>query len=302
MEKAKRSQRRKTITVGARRRKCLGRPEEMQKSNRIRMVSKKLRTTAQKQFAKVKKAKMPMVSTSDISDNKTKTPILLKKAVLTKDSATIRDQKTQKSNLPKFSSAMKKEKVKFSPASEIPEASKASVTAKNVKPKKEPVAASTEAVQQKSEESVSTDSISMAECKKLQWYELTVLGIIGVSGVAIAIATVIGLNFDPWESVEKEMNAIVKDYYISYLYPRLTESGTEQSVAAYQDSGFPTTYLRQLLSFDNAKFAKSAVAFSNEYYVCDTNSTGVRYYPYAPYGPEDYRAEYYWSCQDLVHK
>lgn len=250
MEKARRSQRRKSITFGAKNRKCLGRPEEMQKPNQIQKASKKIKNTAKNQLEKAKKLKTKVAQASPVEVGSRRDDT--KQVAHTQKQATKTTQQT----------------------------SSPSLAQKN------------------------TDDTSQSHepqpKSKLSWYELTVLGIIGVSGVAIVIAAIVGLNFDPWKSVEKEMNAIVKDYYISYLYPRLTKDDSAESLEAYQESGIPTTYLRQLLSFDDAKFAKSSTAFSNQYYVCDTNSTGVRYYPYAPYGPEDYRTEYYWSCQDLT--
>lgn len=250
MEKARRSQRRKSITFGVKNRKCLGRPEEMQKQNQIQKTSKKIKNTAKTQLKKAEKlkTKLTQVSLAGVSSRCDDT----KQAVHAQEQTTKTTRRTSGSSLAQKSAAG---------------------ASQNHEPRLK---------------------------SKLSWYELMVLGIIGVSGVAIVIAAVVGLNFDPWKTVEKEMNAIVKDYYISYLYPRLTKDDSAESLEVYQESGIPTTYLRQLLSFDDAKFAKSSTAFSNQYYVCDTNSTGVRYYPYAPYGPEDYRAEYYWSCRDLT--
>lgn len=142
------------------------------------------------------------------------------------------------------------------------------------------------------------------EKRKFDWAELTLIGILAASIILITISLIVQLNFDPKADAEAEMQRISDDYYRAYLYPRLLNYDMEhpEQLKTYDDTGVPTTYLRQLLKYDNEKQAKSAEKFNNEYYQCDTNRTGVRFYPHAPYGPRDYTVDYIWHCSDKVAK
>lgn len=135
--------------------------------------------------------------------------------------------------------------------------------------------------------------------KTLGWSDWALLGIVLVSTVAIVAALCTWLIDSPREKAEKEMAQLADDYYIEYLYPRLLGMMTApaDSLAKYSEAGVPTTYLRQLLHYDNDKHQDSSAIFMAV--ECDTNYTGVRYYPVAPYGPRDYTVKYTWNCDDF---
>lgn len=123
------------------------------------------------------------------------------------------------------------------------------------------------------------------------------LGIVAVSAVMIVLALCTQLFDTPVEAAEKQMAALADDYYVEYLYPRTLgdlERDPSEALAEYAEVGIPTTYLRQLLHYDenHAEAEKALTAIK-----CDTNVTGVRYFPVEPYGPHDYRAQYFWACE-----
>ena len=57
--------------------------------------------------------------------------------------------------------------------------------------------------------------------------------------------------------------------------------------------------LNQLLSFDNHKYAEFESDFVNSRYTCDLNNTSIKYYPVAPYGPQDYNVKYTYACSHI---
>lgn len=132
----------------------------------------------------------------------------------------------------------------------------------------------------------------------LGWPEWTLLGIVFCSTLLIIAALCTGFFKTPQEKAEAELAKISDKYYVEYLYPRLLgnlNNDPAKILQAYTTVGVPTTYLRQLLHYNNDEQLKSAQYF--EALKCDTNSTGVRFFPVEPYGPHDYRTIYYWQCE-----
>ena len=134
-----------------------------------------------------------------------------------------------------------------------------------------------------------------AERRRLTWSEWALMGIVLVAAVVIGLALSLQLMDSPAARAQKRLAAIADDYYVEYVYPRLTEAGTQpELLAEYTDSGVPMTYLRQLLLYNDGEHRDEAEIF--EAAACDTNATGVRYYPVEPYGPHDYTASFVWQC------
>ena len=134
-----------------------------------------------------------------------------------------------------------------------------------------------------------------AERRRLTWSEWALMGIVLVAAVVIGLALSLQLMDSPAERAQKRLAVIADDYYVEYVYPRLTEAGTQpELLAEYADSGVPMTYLRQLLLYNDGEHRDEAEIF--EAAACDTNATGVRYYPVEPYGPHDYTASFVWQC------
>lgn len=130
--------------------------------------------------------------------------------------------------------------------------------------------------------------------------EKLLVGIVVVSGAMIVAAFLTKLIPTPSERADTKLAEMANDYYLTYLYPRLMSGGKdlEQAFKKYDTIGVPTVYLRQLLHYNNDQYASLKTTF--EAVECDTNQTGVRYFPKAPYGPHDYEVKYQWSCEKKV--
>ncbi len=126
--------------------------------------------------------------------------------------------------------------------------------------------------------------------------EKLLLGIVGVSVLMIIAAFSVKLLPTPTEQADAKLEEIANDYYLTYLYPRLmgANKDLEQAFKKYDKVGVPTVYLRQLLHYNDDQYAETAETFATV--GCDTNQTGVRYYPKEPYGPHDYEVKYLWEC------
>lgn len=138
--------------------------------------------------------------------------------------------------------------------------------------------------------------------KPITWSEITLISIIGTSAIAIAAALIISSALDPVKRSEQELAKLADSYYVEYLYPRTLAGKFDEAETILKDftvQGLPNIHLRQLLSYDNGKYADSLSTFSNEHYQCDTNKTYVRYYPVAPYGPRDFTVYYGTSCEKV---
>jgi len=130
----------------------------------------------------------------------------------------------------------------------------------------------------------------------LELEEKLLLGIVGVSVVMIVAAFLTKLIPTPAERADAKLEEMASDYYLTYLYPRLMGANKDlkQAFKKYDRTGVPTVYLRQLLHYNDGQYAELAGTFAEV--GCDTNQTGVRYYPKEPYGPHDYEVQYYWEC------
>lgn len=134
-----------------------------------------------------------------------------------------------------------------------------------------------------------------AERRGLAWSEWLLIGILAAATLAIGLALATQLLDTPEEQAKKELAKIADDYYVEYVYPQLTEAGQKtEKLVDYATAGVPMTYLRQLLLYNNGEHQAQAGIFSAA--GCDTNTTGVRYYPVEPYGPHDYTASFVWQC------
>lgn len=133
----------------------------------------------------------------------------------------------------------------------------------------------------------------------LGWPEWTLIGIVVASTLLIVAALCTGLIKTPQEKAEAELEKIANAYYTEYLYPRLLgnlDNDPKTVLQVYYEVGVPTTYLRQLLHYNNDEYADSAKYF--ERLGCDTNNTGVKFFPVEPYGPRDYTVTYSWKCEE----
>jgi len=138
--------------------------------------------------------------------------------------------------------------------------------------------------------------------KPITWSEITLFSIISTSAVTIVISLILSFALDPVKLSEQELAKLADSYYVEYLYPRTLAGKFDEAETILKDfttQGLPNIHLRQLLSYDNGKYASSLDVFSNKYYQCDTNKTYVRYYPIAPYGPRDFTVHYGTACEKI---
>lgn len=133
------------------------------------------------------------------------------------------------------------------------------------------------------------------------WEKLVLLVIIAVSTVSVVIAMVVLCSVNPERAANVSLEELASEYYREKLYPSLigNQASPEAALAEYREGGAPTVYLRQILLYDNGKNRDRRADFMNANYNCDTNHTGVRFFPEPPYGETDFRAEYYWSCEKV---
>lgn len=132
-----------------------------------------------------------------------------------------------------------------------------------------------------------------------EWEDKVLFGCVILSTIAILISLSTLLLDTPKEIAERELAYLSDEYYIAYLYPRLVGNyEPEEILPEYAQAGVSTTYLRQFLLYNDGEHADSEAKFSDPRYKCDTNLTGVRYFPRAPWGPRDYEVSYIWHCKE----
>lgn len=137
---------------------------------------------------------------------------------------------------------------------------------------------------------------------RMTWREVTLTSLIGTCAVMIALTIGYSAIADPAKRSQRELEKLANAYYIEYLYPHALGKNLNQPeaiLADYVQQGLPAVRLRQLLLYNNGKYASSIDAFSNQYYECDTSQTYVRYYPVEPYGPRDYTVSYGTACEKV---
>ncbi len=151
--------------------------------------------------------------------------------------------------------------------------------------------------------SQSTTNVARKKSAKLQpftWREIALFSQIGVSVFAVLFTFVFCNINDPVKRSQNELERLARDYYVEYLYPASLGKYLHQPETVlkdYTESGLPAVRLRQLLLYNDGQYAKSASAFSNAYYQCNTNKTLVTYYPVAPYGPRDVVTTFNTACE-----
>ena len=136
--------------------------------------------------------------------------------------------------------------------------------------------------------------------RKIEWSGWVLIGIVICSVLMIGMSLLTSaLYLTPEEEAEAKIQELANDYYTDYLYPRLLgnlDADPREALEEYTELGVPTTYLRQLLHYGDGSHAKFEVFFNAV--GCDTNTTGVKFYPVEPYGPTDYKTTYYWYCDN----
>ena len=137
--------------------------------------------------------------------------------------------------------------------------------------------------------------------RPLTWSEWAILGMVATCIVAVLCSFVVKASFHPEQDAEKSLERLVSAYYTEYLYPRMAgeAENAAQEIAQYKNTGFPLVYLRQMLTFDDYKYADEEQYFKNEYYECDENTSRVHFVPVEPYGIRDYTYTPVMNCERL---
>lgn len=130
-----------------------------------------------------------------------------------------------------------------------------------------------------------------------------ILVVIGLAGLTVILATLAQAIFTPENTVKSNVEAIVRDYYENYFYAEIiaenqTATGEpkkslDEIMSRYQEPGFAKVPLRQLLLYDEQKYA-GTTAILDTY--CSLDQTYVKIYPDPPFEKTDYHVDYHYSC------
>ncbi len=130
-----------------------------------------------------------------------------------------------------------------------------------------------------------------------------ILVVIGLSGLTVILAALAQIILTPENTVKSKVEAMTRDYYENYFYESILASNRaadnnlqtpiNEIMSRYVEPGFAKVPLRQLLLYDGQKYA-GATATLDTY--CDLDRTYIKIYPEAPFGKNDYRVDYHYSC------
>ena len=124
--------------------------------------------------------------------------------------------------------------------------------------------------------------------------------IVTICIVLVISGAYVSFYYAPDKVAERELVRIAKDYYETYYHDAVSKLPEDQ-LAEATENGLPTVPLRLLYLFDNGRHEDSRDLFETDKLNCNSNSTYVRFVPYAPYGPTDYKMGYTLNC-DKVNK
>lgn len=122
--------------------------------------------------------------------------------------------------------------------------------------------------------------------------------IIIVLSMAVVILGAAAATFMTNESrVKSKVSDLASDYYENYFYTNLISSpkfkDLNSTMEKYQEHGFSTISLNELLLYDNQKNAKFS-DYLTEY--CDENKTFIKFYPDPPYDRKSYHIQFSYAC------
>ena len=126
-----------------------------------------------------------------------------------------------------------------------------------------------------------------------------VIGVL-VSAVMVGVSLFVTVYFDPEKVAQRKFEELATTYYEDYYYDKFMESidegVKEEKMEMYEETGFQPVLLRQLLLYQNGKYASYKGYFERDGFSCDKNKTSAKFYPVAPYGKTDYTVKYDYSC------
>lgn len=126
-----------------------------------------------------------------------------------------------------------------------------------------------------------------------------VIGVL-VSAVMVGVSLFVTVYFDPEKVAQRKFEELATTYYEDYYYDKfmseIDPELKEERLKMYEATGFQPVLLRQLLLYQNGKYASYKGYFERDGFSCDKNKTSAKFYPVAPYGKTDYTVKYEYSC------
>lgn len=127
-----------------------------------------------------------------------------------------------------------------------------------------------------------------------------ILVVIVMAMLAVVLAVLSKYFLTPEYIVKNKIENITKDYYENYYYPQLTALvemqdpiSLAETMERYVTPGFARITLRQILLFDNERYAEAKNILTT---YCNENATYIQIFPEAPFEKTDYHVEYHYSC------
>ncbi len=121
-----------------------------------------------------------------------------------------------------------------------------------------------------------------------------------VSAVMVGVSLFVTVYFDPEKVAQRKFEELATTYYEDYYYDKfmseIDPELKEKKLEVFEQTGFQPVLLRQLLLYQNGKYASYKGYFEKDGFSCDKNKTSAKFYPVKPYGKTDYTVKYEYSC------
>ena len=127
----------------------------------------------------------------------------------------------------------------------------------------------------------------------------TILAVIVLAMMSVILTILFTTLSTPERVITHQVEAISTDYYENYFYDQIGSNATSNTsipeiMEKYLTRGFAKITLNQLLHFDNGRHSGAASTLST---YCDLENTYIKIYPLEPFGRQDYRIDYHYSCE-----
>ena len=121
-----------------------------------------------------------------------------------------------------------------------------------------------------------------------------------VSALMVGVSLFVTVYFDPEKVAERKFEELATTYYEDYYYDKfmaeIDPALKDEKLKMYEETGFQPVLLRQLLLYQNGKYASYKGYFEKEGFSCDKNKMSAKFYPVEPYEKTDYTVKYEYSC------
>lgn len=147
----------------------------------------------------------------------------------------------------------------------------------------------------------------IASCRSYRISKNTILTVIALAMLSMLLFVIYNLIATPEHLIKKQIDSLARDYYENYIYattlsnnsidvnhPEESSDALNKIFSRYTELGFSQASLRQLLLFNDGKYASLENTFSK---YCDLDRTSIKIYPEAPFGRTNYHIDYNYSCK-----